>query len=78
MKTAIYIEEGVLQLVITPETDYERKVIQMFEDKPFEAEIYSGSFYSCQGGWIRQDRGDDNSLILKATMEVAEQPQTKE
>lgn len=54
MKTAIYIEDGVVQLVLTPENVFEEKAIRSFEDKPMDAKIMSGSFYDCRGGWIRQ------------------------
>ena len=75
MKTAIYIEDGVTQLVITPETEFEKKAISVFNDKPMEAQLFSGSFYNCAGGWVRQTayqeryssistRGDE-SLIIK-------------
>lgn len=76
MKTAIYIEDGVVQLVITPESDFEKNALSTFEKKPLEAQIFSGTFYDCRGGWVRQQgyfgdqmfQGSDNndkSLILK-------------
>lgn len=77
MKTAIYIEDGTVQLVITPETDFEKNALSTFEKKPLEAQIFSGSFYDCRGGWIRQadfvkdspyqrnDEHNHKSLILR-------------
>lgn len=73
MKTAIYIEDGVIQLVITPENEFEKNAMTMFHDKPLEAKLFSGSFYDCRGGWIRQKAyyndgrqdKDDSSLILR-------------
>lgn len=75
MRTAIYIEDGVVQLVITPESDFEKNALRSFEDKPTEAKIFAGSFYDCRGGWTRQSgywvpgyAGTDNndrSLILR-------------
>lgn len=76
MKTAIYIEDGVVQLVITPESDFEKNAIKSFEDKPTKTIIHSGSFYDCRGGWTKQGnyypehafgRGDhsDKSLIIR-------------
>lgn len=75
MKTAIYIEDGTVQLVITPETDFEKNAISSFQNKPLEAQILSGAFYDCRGGWVRQasysipgfqERDDnDKSLILR-------------
>lgn len=75
MKTAIYIEDGTVQLVITPETEFEKNALSSFEDKPVETKIFSGSFYDCRGGWVRQNShypntltgvgsSEDNSLIL--------------
>lgn len=63
MKTAIYVADGVTQLVITPETDFEKKAVDQFEKKPLSVRIMSGSFYECQGGYVRQ--GSDQSLILR-------------
>lgn len=76
MKTAIYIENGVVQLVITPESEFEKNALRSFEDKPMAAKVFTGTFYDCRGGWTRQanyfpshiggalDR-DDRSLILR-------------
>jgi hypothetical protein len=79
VKTAIYIEDGIVQLVITPETEFEVNALSTFRDKPLEAKLFSGSFYDCRGGWVRQtahrgqsyrgyDDGDrhDQSLLLVA------------
>ena len=76
MKTAIYIEDGVVQLVITPESDFEKSALSSFERSPIDAKVFSGSFYDCRGGWVRQSgyfgggmfHGSDNndrSLILR-------------
>lgn len=54
MKTAIYIEDGVVQLVITPETEFEKNALITFREKPIDAKIFDGSFYDCRGGWVRQ------------------------
>lgn len=76
MKTAIYIEDGVVQLVITPESDFEKSAISSFGRSSVDAKVFSGSFYDCRGGWVRQSDyfgggvfhgGDNNdhSLILR-------------
>ncbi len=64
MKTAIYIENGFTQLVLTPETDWEKQVIQCIEDGSQSVQIHRASFYECRGGWTRQGTGDE-SLILR-------------
>ena len=50
MKTAIYIEDGTVQLVITPETDFEKNALSTFQNHELDAKIFSGSFYDCRGG----------------------------
>lgn len=76
MKTAIYIEDGVVQLVITPESDFEKNALKSFTAAAISAQIFEGAFYDCRGGWTRQKeyhprahtfRDDaDRSLILRA------------
>lgn len=76
MKTAIYIEDGVVQLVITPESDFEKNALKSFSTAPLDAKIFEGAFYDCRGGWTRQKeyyphahtfRDDaDRSLIVRA------------
>lgn len=66
MKTAIYIEDGVVQLVLTPENEFEKNALRSFENKPLETSMYTGEFYACQGGWMRhQNYPTEKSLILK-------------
>lgn len=74
MKTAIYIEDGVVQLVLTPESDFEKNALSGFREKPLEVKLFAGSFYDCRGGWVRQknyyphqygERQDDQSLMLR-------------
>lgn len=57
MKTAIYIQEGLTQFVLTPETEIDRKVLQQLESGQ-ELQTFRGAFYNCQGGWMRQEDGD--------------------
>ena len=85
MKTAIYIEDGVVQLVITPESKFEKNALSTFQDKPMEAKMFAGSFYDCRGGWVRQqayyqsdlygDSRHDQSLII-VTRELEGTPNT--
>lgn len=76
MKTAIYIEDGVCQLVLTPENKFEQNALASFSDKPTETAIMQGSFYQCRGGWNRQGDGDQ-SLILR-TVEKCDPPNPQE
>lgn len=61
MKTAIYIEDGVTQLILTPDTEWEKAVLEKI--KVGEFQIHRGEFYYCQGGWHRQG-GSQNSLMI--------------
>jgi hypothetical protein len=81
MKTAIYIEDGIVQLVITPETEFERNALSSFQEKPLGVKLFAGSFYDCRGGWVRQSdyypshavqRNEDRSLILTIRPEKPE------
>lgn len=63
MKTAIYIEDGVVQLVITPQSDFEKNALTTIQDSPLKAEVFSGTFYDCRGGWVRQSGYFDKSML---------------
>lgn len=63
MKTAIYIENGLTQIVLTPETDWEKKVVDTIDNGNVSSTMKTGSFYACQGGWTRRD-SDKNSLMI--------------
>lgn len=76
MKTAVYIEDGVTQIVLTPETAWEKQAIASLEQQEFKAELFAGEFYDCRGGWTRQreyyptytygsDANRDYSLIVR-------------
>ena len=54
MKTAIYIDDGVLQVVLTPQTETDRKVLDVLEESDGEMKISRGQFYDCQGGYFRE------------------------
>jgi len=78
MKTAIYIEDGTVQLVLTPEGEFERNAISSFREKILTVKLFTGSFYDCRGGWIRQNefhsdclgnKNYDNSIILRILKE---------
>ena len=53
MKIALYIEDGLEQIVLTPESDTEKGILEKLDDDSRELSIKHGSFYECQGGWTR-------------------------
>lgn len=70
MKTALYMEDGILQLVITPETEFETKTVDMFSNKHADVTFKKGQFYACQGGYIRHnDYPTHSSLFIVARTE---------
>lgn len=66
VKIALFIPEGVTQLVLTPETEHEKAVLNLLREHRGNVQWFSGEFYACQGGWWRQDpyRGEKD-LILR-------------
>lgn len=64
MKTAFYIAEGRTQVVLTPENDWEKRVVDAIAKRPADLTILRGSFYECQGGWTRNASDHDESLIM--------------
>lgn len=53
MKIALYIEDGLEQIVLTPESDTESSILAKIHDGSRQIELKRGSFYACQGGWTR-------------------------
>ncbi len=54
MKIALYIEDGLEQVILTPETDVEKGIVRKLEDGTRRLEVKRGQFYECRGGWVRQ------------------------
>jgi len=76
MKTAIYIEDGVTQVVLTPESEFEKFALSELENQSLNVQIFNGTFYDCRGGWIRQredyrssyptlGQTEDKSIIIR-------------
>jgi hypothetical protein len=68
MKTAIYIEDGLQQLVLRPENKFERNILREIKEQNNEVEFHYGSFSPCQGGWIRrynlQETNDETLMMI--------------
>jgi hypothetical protein len=55
VKSAIYINEGTTQVVLTPENEWEKSALKMIaKSDGQETKTYYGQFYECGGGWYRQ------------------------
>ena len=73
MKIALYIEDGLEQLVLTPESKTEANILDKLHDGSRELSIQQGTFYGCRGGWTRWKdhawsngvrRDDDSTMIV--------------
>lgn len=51
MKIALYIEDGLEQIVLTPESKVERDILAKLDNRSID--IKHGSFYECRGGYVR-------------------------
>ena len=88
MKTAIYVEDGVVQLVITPVSEFEKNALANFVEKDLQVKIFEGSFYDCRGGWVCQtdfpkesyhypylQKNKDKSIIITVKEKTKEPPE---
>lgn len=53
MKIALYIEDGLEQIVLTPESPTEQAILGKLHDGSRRLDIKRGEFYECRGGWVR-------------------------
>lgn len=56
MKIALYIEDGLEQIVLTPESKVEHDLLGKLHDGSRQLSIKRGKFYECTGGWVTQGR----------------------
>jgi hypothetical protein len=56
MKTALYMNDERVQVVLTPENDYERNIVKALSDQAYDLHVYKGQFTDVQGGWTMLDR----------------------
>lgn len=71
MKIALYIEDGLEQIVLTPESETERSILGKLHSDARELSVKRGCFYACHGGWTRQGSDDDSSILVLRKREVA-------
>jgi hypothetical protein len=60
MKIALYIEDGLEQIVLTPTSDTEKAILDKIHDSTRDLSIKRGEFYGCRGGWVRQKKSYSN------------------
>jgi hypothetical protein len=74
VKIALYIEDGLEQIVLTPESETEDGILGKLHDGTRTMSIERGEFYACRGGWTRwkkkyhsiygSDEPNDESTII--------------
>lgn len=75
MRIALYIEDGLEQIVLTPETETEKGILGKLHSEDRELTVIRGSFYDCRGGWKRhgvyqhnfysgRGENDESSIIM--------------
>lgn len=74
MKIAFYIEDGLEQVILTPEADYEKDMLAKLHDGSRQLEIKKGCFYYCRGGWTRQGSDDNSTMIILHRQSEAGEP----
>lgn len=72
MKIALYIEDGLEQIVLTPSSDTEKAILGKLHDGSRDLQIRNGSFYACQGGWVRQYSDDASTMIILRALQPKE------
>lgn len=60
MKIALYIEDGLEQIVLTPESETEKAILDKVHDGSHTLEIKRGAFYGNRGGWTRWKQSYSN------------------
>lgn len=63
MKIALYINDSIEQIVLTPESDTEKALLGKLHDGTRALTIHRGSFYECRGGWVRETAARDSTMI---------------
>ena len=80
MKTAIYVEDGITQIVLTPATAFEREVLaRISREEIVHVRVAKGSFRPDQEGWQRFGTGldgepADQCLMLRLGSEGSGSP----
>jgi hypothetical protein len=76
MKIALYIERGREQIVLTPESDTERQILNKLHEAPRELlAVHKGEFYACQGGYTRMretSEPKDTIIVLEPLVSLGQ------
>lgn len=65
MRLAVYIEDRMIQLVLTPEDDWEKNILENIIDTPKQVSIHRAEFYKTTGGFSVYDSAGIESAMLR-------------
>jgi hypothetical protein len=81
MRISTFMKENRIQIVLTPESEYEQKTLEYLHDAKWVSSIYKGQFTDVRGGWTMYSpegyRGKDNDSTIIVIDKKVEEPQTK-
>lgn len=64
MKIALYIEDGLEQLVLTPQGEHERALLGKLGADDREMSIVRGRFFESMAGFVRHTDTPDSTMIV--------------
>lgn len=68
MKVILLMEEGRIQMVLNPETEFEKDIFDKLQYKGDASlknwKVHFGSYYACEGGWTRQSSDRDCMIFV--------------
>ncbi len=76
MKIALYIEDGLEQIVLTPQSDAEKRILAKMHDDRRKLDLFRGSFFECRAGFVRQGTSDEYEstiIVLRLPAPAPEQ-----
>lgn len=65
MKLAVYMEDHMIQLVLTPEDNWEQNILQNISAGPKDVSIHRAQFYKTHSGFSVYNKTGTESMILR-------------
>lgn len=69
MKIALYIEDGLEQIILSPESETERGILNKLHDGQRDVTIHRNQFFHTTGGFVRQgafgDKDSSTMIVLR-------------
>jgi hypothetical protein len=62
MRIALYSEEHRDQIILTPESNSEKLILEKLHDSKLT--VLRGEFYACRGGWTREGLGETSTILV--------------